>query len=157
MLALLEQHGILRRALDEVWTQIANVNKGDGWEGAYFSSLQSRRPPAMNNPDRGVAGWLSVRRCCSDSFFTRESIVPVRLAGEKLPQHVEKHVFSLLREVDMRGRGGYKGFYEKELEQQKASDKLSVRLVEVKKAKAGGNAKAIRRSLWWSRGLIDIF
>ena len=51
------------------------------------------------------------------------------LAAEKLPQHVPKYAISLIREVVMRDRGGYKSYYEKELEQQKASDKLSVRLV----------------------------
>ena len=110
--------------------------------GKGCTSLTERQPPAMNNPDRGVCGWLSVRRCCSDCVSNRESIVPVVLTAAKFPQHVPTFVISLIMEVDMRDRGGYKSYYDNELKQPKANDTLSVRLVEVKKPKGSGESQS---------------
>ena len=51
---------------------------------------------------------------------------------------IPQYPITLIREVDMRARGGYKSYYEKEQEKQKANDNLSVRLVEAKKVKGSG-------------------
>ena len=117
LLAMLEQHGIHITCCskgvnhgyhhpDDLFDQLKGVNHGSVWERMYFESLKERPPPAMNNPDSAVYGWLPVRRCYSDCVFTKEYIAPVVVAAEILPPLIPQYPGTLVRESDMRARGG---------------------------------------------------